>query len=422
MSREEIINKSSNFYNFVIVGGGPAGLTAGIIAARNGFKAIILEKGEIAGPKPRGEGMRHFPLTEEILGEGFLQSINTFSHTGRVFHSPGDLRKVHLPAKTQDHYFFKWRRFIDRFVEVAQGLGVKILLNSEVIEPIEKENICIGVKYKDESSDIKEIYGNVVFGCDGYDSTIGKHYNIPYEKINCPIVKCLVNNGNIDINKTSELQFFLIGNGDLEYAPYFPQCVAYVFPIGGTNIEVGLMLRMMKAFKMETVKIPSDNEIMEVWEKLKKDYPGFSDFFKGAKIEYEELTGIPNARMVKNYVPYPGAVLIGDSTGFVEASGSSGLHFSMAMANFWTKMLSEVLKELYKGETEISEHNSNLWSSLNIAEYKQKWEKTDVYLHIKKVYSLISKFEWFIFKRCRTSERINKDWKLISSALREGLG
>lgn len=45
----------NQFYNFVIVGGGPAGLTASIIAARNGFKAVILEKSEIAGPKPRGE-------------------------------------------------------------------------------------------------------------------------------------------------------------------------------------------------------------------------------------------------------------------------------------------------------------------------------------------------------------------------------
>lgn len=414
-------NKNLEFYNFIIVGGGPAGLTASIIAARQGFKAVVIEKGEIAGPKPRGEGMRHFPLTEEILGEGFLHSINNFSHTGKIFHSPGDLHMVPIPEKSMDHYFFEWRKFIDRFIKVAEGLGVTILLNSEVIEPIEKENICTGVKYKDDSGNVKEIYGNAIFGCDGYESVIGRYYNILYERINCPIVKCLISNGNTDINKTTDLQYYLIGNGNLDYAPNFPQCVAYVFPIGGKNLEVGLMLRMTQTFKMKTVKIPTDGEIMEVWEKLKKSYPGFSEFFKGAKIDYEELTGLPNAQMVKNYIPSAGVVLIGDSAGFVEASGSSGLHFSMAMAKFWTTILSEKLKELSEGKTEITAHNSELWNSQNITRYKKEWENTDVYKHIKKIYSLLSKFEWYIFKRRRTSERINKRWKLISFLLRKGL-
>ena len=42
---------NSEYYNFIIVGAGPAGLTAGIVAARSGLSAIILEKGEKAGPK-----------------------------------------------------------------------------------------------------------------------------------------------------------------------------------------------------------------------------------------------------------------------------------------------------------------------------------------------------------------------------------
>lgn len=49
--------KSSDFYNFIIVGAGTAGLTAAIIAARKGYSVVILEKGAIAGPKPRGECM-----------------------------------------------------------------------------------------------------------------------------------------------------------------------------------------------------------------------------------------------------------------------------------------------------------------------------------------------------------------------------
>ena len=44
--------KNSKNYDFIIVGAGPAGLTASIVAARKGFKAVIIEKGELAGPAP----------------------------------------------------------------------------------------------------------------------------------------------------------------------------------------------------------------------------------------------------------------------------------------------------------------------------------------------------------------------------------
>lgn len=52
---------NKDFYNFVIIGAGPAELTAGIVAARKGFTAILLEKGKEAGPKPRVEGMGYYP-------------------------------------------------------------------------------------------------------------------------------------------------------------------------------------------------------------------------------------------------------------------------------------------------------------------------------------------------------------------------
>jgi flavin-dependent dehydrogenase len=420
MTKDNVQGAYSDFYNFIIIGAGPAGLTSGIVAARHGFKAIIIEKGEIAGPKPRGEGMRYYPLIDEILGNQLLQSICHRKNTGgSVYHSPGDLNKVQLKGKAPG-FFFEWRNFIDRFVEVACDLGVEILLNSEVVEPIVKDEICVGVKYQSKGGEPKEIYGNVILDCSGHAGALGKFYNISYEdEINCPIIKCLVSNGNIDIEENPCLQFYLIGNGDIDYAPEFPQCVAYVFPIGGKNLEVGLMLRMTHAREMKTVKIPTDKEIMNVWSKLKENYPGFSEFFKGAKIDYEELTAISNSKMVENVVPYLGIVLIGESAGFVDPFGSSGLYFSMAMANFWVKMLSKKLLNLTGGTTEISKHINELWSSENVKEFNEKFETFETYKHIKDSYNLIGAFEYKIFRRLRTAERINKKWDYISSLLKQ---
>ncbi|TFG04207.1 MAG: FAD-dependent oxidoreductase, partial [Promethearchaeota archaeon] len=269
------LNKDNDFYNFIIVGAGPAGLTASIVATRLGLSAICLEKGEITGPKPRGEGMAHVQVVDEILGRDFLPSVGSKSNGGRVWHSPGD-QQTTITHRTYDHYFFEWREFIDRFEEIAHDLDVNIQLNCEVISPIEKDRLCMGVKYRDGNGNIKEVHGNCVLDCSGHSGIIGRHYNIAYdEEMNCPIIKCLISEANIDINVTPDLQFYFIGNGDLEYSKSFPQCVAYVFPLGNKKAEVGLMLRMAQARNMKTVKIPSDKEIMNVWNNLKSMYPGF---------------------------------------------------------------------------------------------------------------------------------------------------
>lgn len=409
-----MLPENSSFYDFIIVGAGPAGLTAGIIAKRKGYSAIILEKGKIAGPKPRGEGMGHMPIVDEILGKDYLPSIGLRSHGGRVWHSPGDTQTT-ITYRDYPHYFFEWRKFIDRFVEVADELKLEILLNSEVTEPIEKKGLTVGVKYKNLVGDIKEIYGKAILDCSGYEGIIGKNYGIPYDKMNCPIVKCLISNANYTLESTPDLQFFFIGNGDLEYSLNFPQSVAYFFPLEKGRAEVGLMLRMGQAPNMKTVKIPTHSEIMRVWDKIKSTYPGYSDFFKGVNIDYEELTYLPNAKRANRFVPNLGVVLIGDSAGFVNPFGSSGLFYAMEMAKNWVNMISE---KLNNNDKDI-EYIKDLWSSENVAEFNDKFEDTEVFKQVDHFYNLIGAFEYKIFNRLRTAEKINKKWDYIASLLKQ---
>lgn len=412
---------ASRFYDFIIVGAGPAGLTAGIIAAKKGFNVIVLEKGSIAGPNPRGEGIEHFPLIDELFGDRFLPLISTYSEPSKVYHSPGDIYQVEVERKGLKHYFFPWREFIDRFVKVAKEEGVDIHLNSYVIEPIIKDEICVGVRYKDKNETIHELSGNVVFGCDGFDSIIGTSFGIQYDRVNCPMIKCIVKNAQINTDETPGLQFYFIGNGDLAYAPQFPPCVAYVFPIGGTNIEIGLMLRMMTARNMKTVRTPTDDEILNVWEHLKKEYPGFSTFLKGSTIEYEKLTALPNTQEVSSVIPHPGAVLIGDSAGFIDASDSSGLYASMYMAKFWVELIGEKLTQIKKGKKKQSEYSSILWSKEHINTFLRHWDEDSFHKHIKKVYRMVGMLEWYAFKHRRTAKRMNNRWKFISMLLKRGL-
>lgn len=411
-------DENAEFYNFVIVGGGPAGLAASIEAARMGFSVVVLEKGSETGPLPRGEGVNRHPLLEKLLGADFFDLKCHRMNGDLVFHSPQNIYETRLRGK-KDIYFFEWHKFVDRLTAVARSEGVRILCDSRVLGPIEEQgHVCTGIMYRDFSGAVRKIFGNAILACDGHRSVIGRHYGVDYENLNCAMIKCIAHDVSADSGVDPALRFFLIGNGDLPYAPNFPMCVAYAFPLGSGRMELGLMLRMMQAEKMATgIRPPDRRTFVQVWRRLKESYPGFSQYFKGAEIAYEHVTALSNTRMVKNVVPVKGVVLLGDSAGFVDPFGSSGIYSGMAMATFWANLLAGELKRICGGG-EVRQFTPELWDDRVVAGYRKAFHRIGTYKRIRSSYSRIRKFEWYVFRHLRTSERINKRWKRISWLLR----
>lgn len=357
------LEKQEDFYDFIIVGAGSTGLTAAITAGKKNFKVIVLEKGNEVGPLPRGESMAYFPLEDEILGEGFIDSITTVNPSHRRYHSPWNKKEtlvnVHTPYR-----FFPWRPFIEKFKQRALSENIELKLNATVISIIfDSEGRCCGVKYQDLEGKTHIIYGLITIGADGHNSIIGTRYNINYLTINCPIIKYLGKNANIDITKTPNPQFFLISPGQIPKFPQFPPVAAYYFPIGENNIEAGMMLRMNQVPKMKNTSLPSDEVIMDMWKYLKTEYPGFSEVFQGIDTDYEALTQMPNAKMLEHFIMGEGgALLIGDSAGFVDANGSSGLYYGMKMASEWIELFDPFLKEIKANSEDFLSQFHELWT------------------------------------------------------------
>lgn len=72
---------SKNLKDILIIGGGPAGLTAGVYAARAGMKTIILEKEAPGGKMVKTDTIENYPGFESIKGHDlalkmYMQVIN----------------------------------------------------------------------------------------------------------------------------------------------------------------------------------------------------------------------------------------------------------------------------------------------------------------------------------------------------------
>ncbi|MHA1584733.1 MAG: FAD-dependent monooxygenase [Promethearchaeota archaeon] len=379
-------------YDVLISGAGPAGLTAGIICGRNHLKTLICEKGQKPGPFPRGETLHAAKIFTEVLGADVLNMIGKHFTAARRLYSPSTTNYFDV-IRNSPSIIYNWDDFIDLLVNRLNETETELLCNAEIESPIIENRICIGIKLTDG----KSIYARTILACDGYNSNLGKVLNVPYEKINYPTVKCLISNFH---GKYKGFQYFPLVPGQLEYSPRFPPSILFIFPRGKDECEIGLMILKNEAKKLHKYcDIPSDDEIMDVWHKLCKSYPVFSENIQGVKIDFEQISGIATGQVYTHPMPRMGLIFVGGAMGFIEASGGSGITSSMRMGKFAADFLAT--------------HQIKKWTPKLANSYIRTLKRTSFWKHILKNAKKTRIGRNFVFVKLRTKERIEEAWPLI---------
>ena len=85
----------SELYDIAIVGGGPAGLTAGIYGARAGKRVLIFERESIGGQISRASLVENYPGIKEISGIDLSASLFEQAVSNLVNH----LMRIHSLAR-----------------------------------------------------------------------------------------------------------------------------------------------------------------------------------------------------------------------------------------------------------------------------------------------------------------------------------
>ena len=138
-------------YDVIIIGGGPAGITAAIYCARSNLKTCIIDKGLIGGNPLNYLEIQNYPGlpgTTENLVDKFLEHLDMYDIDRFEFQEIENLDLDNKTIKTTD-YDFKCKKII-----IATGSKPRMLGVPGEIEHIGKGvhycAICDGPLYKDK--------------------------------------------------------------------------------------------------------------------------------------------------------------------------------------------------------------------------------------------------------------------------------
>lgn len=205
----------------VIIGGGPAGMIAGIAAAKKGDNVIILEKMNMLGRKLLITGKGRCNITSSIDISEFIQNI---PGNGRFLYSCFEQftnkdiinllekHKVNVKEERGNRIFPVSDKSIDvlnALLEELKELNVNIITNADVKNILINDNIITGVEYIKGGNKVIERADKVILATGGksYPSTgsTGDGYDIA-KKIGHTITKIVPSLVPINANSIESIE------------------------------------------------------------------------------------------------------------------------------------------------------------------------------------------------------------------------
>lgn len=306
----------------VIVGAGPAGLTAALFLAKNNIKSTILEKGQFPKDKICGDafsGKVAWVLNK--LDTDILKNINkeefTIPSWGVKFYGTQN-NELKVPFKTNYNaisdtapgFISKRIDFDNKLYQLAkQNPLIEIQENTPIIQ-VERNKKGIVLHTKNN----KTIHAQLVLAADGAYSNIAKTLlNITIkDSQNSLGLRTYYNNvSQLDKDGFIELHFLK------EITPgYF-----WIFPLpnGQANVGIGMRTDIVKNKKINLKQ--KFNEIIQ-------NHPAISKRFSNAQIiDKAKLHGLPLGGLSK--ISHNNLILLGDAAALIDPFTGEGIGHAM---------------------------------------------------------------------------------------------
>ena len=323
-------------YDIVIVGGGPAGSSAALIAAKNGMKVALLEKENSIAETVRTSGVTWIQNIKEFgIPDDCFNPISNFS-----FCSPNN--EVSIKDSIPRAAVLDVRKTYRWLSNEAQKAGADIFVKTNIKDIVKNEKgDIVGVKGIGVKGEVT-FHAKTIIDASGFSSTVCKAMGFvtQWERFGAG-AEWEVKAENVD----SKTWWLMVGQ------QYSPAGYAWIFPMKDNIVRIGVGVGKPESDVDPTQRL---KELMETKlgpiRKLGKITP--IEFHYGL---------IPNDGLSRKTV-YNNLILVGDSAGQANPLVLEGIRYAIKFGRVAGKVASDAIKI---GDT----------SKESLYPYEENWRK-----------------------------------------------
>lgn len=355
-----------NKVDVIVVGAGPAGISAGITLARGGKKVVIIERGDFAGNKNMFGGAIYARPTSEIFPNFWETAPIERNNTEHKYIIMNDndattINYSHCEKGTYNSFTViraKWDRWC---CEEAKKAGAYFAPKTVVRELIQKDGKVIGVK-----TDLEDFYSDIVILADGVNSLLAKQIGLRKDIKDKAValgVKEVIKLPKEKIEDRFNLESDTGCICEIIGGPFKGMLgLGYIYT-NKDSVVVGLGVTLDELKKRKIKPYELLNQL--------KQHPSISPLIKGGELSEYSAHLIPEGgykSVPKLYAD--GVMVVGDAAMLVNNVHWEGTNLALLSGKF-------------AGETAIEALNNHDFSSNMLSLYQEKLEKSFIMKDLK---------------------------------------